>query len=151
MSAVVSASTLAGDVHDVGEDGRTAAGDAADGDARPLAVADVAGAGPDAVAVDEVSVVTGAKAIHHRVDEGEVRLVDQLEAVDVAAEDLRGGPAEHALGGAGPHAERAILVGLDERDGQGIEVLEHQAALLNRGARTGAGQVTIPGHDARWS
>ena len=94
---------------------------------------------------------TGAKAIHHRVDEGEVRLVDQLEAVDVAAEDLRGGPAEHALGGAGPHAERAILVGLDERDGQGIEVLEHQAALLNRGARTGAGQVTIPGHDARWS
>jgi len=138
---------LPGHVDDVGEDGRAPAGMRTERDPRPLAVADLTRAGPDAVAMDEVPLVTRTESIHHGVDEGDVCLVHQLEPFDVAAEHLRCRPAEHPLGSSGPQPERAVLVCLDHGDGKRVQMLEHRAALLDRRAEGCAGHVAALGDD----
>jgi hypothetical protein len=133
----------AGDIDDVGEKGRAAPRNAPEGDARPFAVAHLSRARPDAVSMDEVTVVAGSQPVQHRVDEGNVRLVDELERVDVAAENRLGAPAEDALGGAGPHPDRAVLVGLEDCDRQRTQVLEHRAALGDRRPQRLRRHVTV--------
>jgi hypothetical protein len=100
--------------------------------------------------MDEVTVVAGSQPVQQRVDEDKVRLVDELERVDVAAENRVGAPAEDPLGGAGPHPDRPVLVSLEDGHGQRAQVLEHRAALGDRRPQRLRRHVTARADDA-WS
>ena len=100
--------------------------------------------------MDQRPVVVDPQPVQHGVDEGDVRLVHELEDVDVAPEDLLRAPAEHPLGGAGPRPDRPVLVGLEDGHRQRAQVLEHRAALGDGRSQRLRCHVTARADDA-WS